>query len=557
MIVYTPTSMLAACIRTTQPALFRENLGWPRSRVIFPALSRSSLKTEIPDVFIQKGKGKRNSCYHCKLPGTYHLMTPDSLKFWQQKYNVETSYDLMFSDCNTPMVLAQSNGIHQALCFKVFPTISGFVCAICTPTRGVRSNFWTIGVISYYSFRLLANPGRYNYEVANYSITDSNHHPWLTDASYDPEYVERQVIIGLNPDAFRSFSKKASREYAYTEYAQPNFLDNLFKEDMRINGYPGLGTNGYEFDWLVQHAFYDACQGIGKANENMLANIIDFITFIASVCSSLGIAALGSVDDISESTGKSLSRKAKEKLIANSSKVNNFKTVAYDALATPESLGGSAPIVEDIVVGSTFNKVTFATPVQVLDNSSDAWLGYRYEYCTGQSDYDQYVRYINHQVDVWWRFFDTSYHELVYGTASRNIDGVPVMCRCEIGYRPKTYEGLKSVCRYIHDAGLEINPYVLWDLIPFSFVVDWKWPLGDVFQVISDQKYYSESYYDFEFCGFSTKYAMGDKGTRYYRWYQSPPDLEAFYWFDEGDDTPSGKLILKRTLDAVSLITKL
>jgi hypothetical protein len=98
-----------------------------------------------------------------------------------------------------------------------------------------------------------------------------------------------------------------------------------------------------------------------------------------------------------------------------------------------------------------------------------------------------------------------------------------------------------------------VNPYVLWDFVPYSFVVDWFAPIGDVASVISDQRYYTSEYYDFEFCGFSIKYE-DEVGTRYYRWYQAPPNLDSSYWFDKGGKTASTKLKLKRTADVVSLV---
>lgn len=553
MFLHKPTTLLKVDYKLSFSAMFRENVGWDRQLAIMPLLSDSSSEVVLDDVFTQKGKGKRNACYHCKLPYSYTLVSQSSLEYWQQLNAFDVSYKLTHEEVETKMVNSTSSGISMAFMLLIFPTIDGFICGYAMPTRGIRSNYWTIGSITYLAYRLFKPVGRYNYERSVTVITVSDHKPWISNASYDPEYVRSQIISNFKPETFR-YSKLKGNFTPYSEYSEPNFYENLFKEDMRINGLNVLGNkNVYEFDWLVQHAFYDACQGIGKANENMLANVVDFVTFIASVCSTLGIASLSEADDIVEHSTKSLTRRAKEKLNTKLSKVNNFSSSII-----ADHLDDDLNYIEETqnVVVSSFNGTVY-NPVRSAETGADAWLGYRYGYCTTAADYRQYVHYVCHVTDMWWRFFQKNYHAITYGTSHREVDGQAVLCRCELAYRPRTFNGLESVCRYVHDAGMEINPYVLWDLIPFSFVVDWKWPLGDVFQVLSDKKFYSETYYDFEFVGFSTKYNMGDKGTRYYRWYQGPPDLESFYWFDEGDDVPSGKLIMKRALDAVSLIVKL
>jgi hypothetical protein len=102
-----------------------------------------------------------------------------------------------------------------------------------------------------------------------------------------------------------------------------------------------------------------------------------------------------------------------------------------------------------------------------------------------------------------------------------------------------------------------VNPYVLWDAIPFSFVVDWFAPIGDVAEAISDAKHYSSDMYEFTSCGFSVKYTMGEWGTRYYRWYQDPPEIDPSLWFKDDGGKPSGTLVAKRVGDTVALATQI
>lgn len=469
----------------------------------------------VPDEFIQKGNGYgRKPVFHGKLPPYKVFVSESSLKFWASQNGLWPGLDICTGSVSTDMYQAYGNGICYAYFARTFPTMDGAIVCYATPARGIGSDFWSIGTISYAHLKENPNEGaRWRYPVVErfYHVDVPDHFPWVSNLSYDPSKVEAAAISRFNPDAFSEWDQSSSpRPIAYEEFTKPDFRRKLFREDLRINGIP-VSDHEYEFSWLVQHAFYDACNGIGKANENTIQNIVQIVSDIASICSTLGIGSLELVDDTAKVAKKSLKKRLKEKVPSHEL-------------------------------------------VQVAEKGSSAWLGYRYSYTTTMMDYRQYVEYINHKADLYFEFMKLSYHETVFGTATLNVDGVDVRCTCQLAYRPRTYEGLKSAMRYIHDAGLEVNPYVLWDFVPYSFIVDWAVPLGDVFSVISDQKYYTSEYYDFEYVGFSIKYELGEEGTRYYRWYQDPPPLESFYWFDKGDSKPSGKLMLKRALDVVSLI---
>jgi hypothetical protein len=403
-----------------------------------------------------------------------------------------------------------NNGICYAYCYQVFQNKDTWIYAECTPARGVRSNYWSIGNIYYREYRPIPNPGRYQIQSRSYTAKDSTKFPWLGNQSYDSTKAEMAIMANFDPTKFPSWSAGFATKYAYEEYATPNFTSNLFDEDRRIAGIP-TSRGEYELDWLINHAFYDACEGIGKANDNTIQNIVGIVTDLVGICETFGMGGLELASDAGKASKKLSFKKRLKKYYLN----------------------------HDVV--------------EVADTASSSWLKYRYQYCTSVMDMKEYGKYLNHKVDRYFDFLNKNYHEIVYGVASRNVNGRQVKCTCQLAYRPRTFEGLKTAMRYIHDAGLEVNPYVLWDYIPYSFVVDWFLPIGDIASVISDQKYYTSEYYDFEFCGFSISYD-DEVGHRYYRWYQSPPDLDVSYWFDKGGKKVSTKLKLKRTADVVSLI---
>jgi hypothetical protein len=284
----------------------------------------------------------------------------------------------------------------------------------------------------------------------------------------------------------------------------PAILD-LFSERHRF--YETTWTNQYSWDWLVQHAFFDACRDIRKMNDNMIQNVLEIGKWIYSIArggflKQFGITAGDTIDDIL-----------------------------------------------DMFVESHF------TDRHALKNWGSDWLSYRYAYCTTKMDIEDFSKYLLQKTDQYFKFLNKYYHQKSYGVAKRKVDGVDVLCRCEIKWRPDVLDGLHTALKYIHETGFELNPYVLWDMLPFSFIVDWFVPVGDVAEVISETKYVTQCF-AFESICFSMKYDMSSKsvGTRYFRWYQGIPVLEGYMWFDEGDEETSKKTIAKRALDVGSLV---
>lgn len=276
-------------------------------------------------------------------------------------------------------------------------------------------------------------------------------------------------------------------------------ISDLFGERARLHENSTL--HQFEYDWLVQHAFMDACSDIGKMNDNMISNIKEIAEFLIGLCSGKTIAKY---------LGKEIS-------------------VGLD----------DAPRI-------------------LRKKGGGWWLKSRYAVGTTIMDLQDFSKFLCKRTDQYFNFLNKNYFQHSYGVAKRMVDGVAVECRCKIEWRPRSLTGLKSVFKYLHDTGLEFNPYVLWDMIPYSFVVDWFAPVGDFFAVKSDAKYYTEEYYDFASISFSLKYSMqgvnDSVGTRYTRWYQGPPVIDGYTWFDKGGSTVSTKTKVKRLIDGGALM---
>jgi hypothetical protein len=192
------------------------------------------------------------------------------------------------------------------------------------------------------------------------------------------------------------------------------------------------------------------------------------------------------------------------------------------------------------IVGLCKGKINFPK------NPKDAWLSYRYSYSTSKLDLEEAISYLD-QRSSWSQVFQS------YGVA--HIDDVQF--RCKIKAHSRVLSSINQIKKYLNETGLEFDPYVLWDMIPYSFVIDWALPIGEILSLVSNRKDYSQSYYDYDYVIYSISYnaKKGEAaGHCYTRWIEgTPPALVGFYELE--NNHASKKTKLKRTFDAFALFT--
>jgi hypothetical protein len=93
-------------------------------------------------------------------------------------------------------------------------------------------------------------------------------------------------------------------------------------------------------------------------------------------------------------------------------------------------------------------------------------------------------------------------------------------------------------------------------MIPYSFVVDWFIPIGNLAAAADAQLNYSSTNYDISRVVFSISYdVVDDDGNiyrQYSRWAQgTPPELNGLYFLETAG--PSDRVLGYRILDALSL----
>lgn len=578
MRVYTPSKLFPSYVTVEPSGDWMNRAGWTKPKLLCLGISLDGSSYEVPDLLIQKGSGRQNqnTVYHCKYPDATTFMSETSLAYWYEQIGMGWAaerYELSGpTPIHTDMYQSHPNGIENAYIVDFRQvTIDGYPCwavATCSPGSGVGSSEWGVGWI-YYTAYLPYQPyepwGRYHGNVYTKAYYSDLAVPKVL--GYDSGLAQIEVNKGWSLE-WNHTGYMWEPEYDYHEYSQPDFGQNLFSEIERISNLPAA-KGEWELNWLMQHAFYDACQGIGKMNDNSIQNAVEVCSGMACLTKSLGL-----FDDIAEDAIKKAAKDEAKKLRdlrhlerLERTKRSKIQNDIYNLLRKKDSIKNlkDRDLQKRVATVVSEDLATRQVDVYMLDksaaagkavsSSSSAWLKYRYAYTTSRMDYNQFSRYWQVTCNRYFNFMKKSFTEKVYGSASYSVNGVLVKCTCSFRFRPKTFDGLTNwLKKAVHDTGFEVNPYVMWDSIPFSFAVDWFAPLGDVFDVMSNQKYYSNIYYDIHDVVFSVKYEMAGKGRHYYRFTANAPILDSSYWFDRGGQRPSGKLVAKRTLDGVSLL---
>lgn len=190
--------------------------------------------------------------------------------------------------------------------------------------------------------------------------------------------------------------------------------------------------------------------------------------------------------------------------------------------------------------------------VEIPNNLQSAWLAYRYSFKTTKMDLEEALQFMKRNVDLggWEQSLRA------HGTCRKNLYDTDIVATCSFQITPKHLSTLKEIWRALDTYGLTPDFYVVWDSIPYSFIVDWFLPVGDMLSTkdVSTMRLSGE-YYEITNVSYSLKYIrrFGDGDVSCYaRWAGSlPSDLNPLYWFD--CNTPSDTTLVQRVLDAGSL----
>jgi hypothetical protein len=197
--------------------------------------------------------------------------------------------------------------------------------------------------------------------------------------------------------------------------------------------------------------------------------------------------------------------------------------------------------------------------IEIPKSLNDSWLAYRYQYSTTKMDVEEAVKFVRRHMDIG----DLARGISCHGMASCIYKDTYVTCRCSINVKPRNVGYLAKVWRALDMYGLTPDFYVIWDSLPYSFMVDWFLPIGDVLSVWdANAKYFSGEFYDLSEPVYSLSYtrdlysngtSTGPSGIKCYsRWVcPVPSSLNSMYWFDA--PSASSRTVWYRVLDSASI----
>lgn len=202
---------------------------------------------------------------------------------------------------------------------------------------------------------------------------------------------------------------------------------------------------------------------------------------------------------------------------------DQFPTYADNNLANGLELGsllfdvctGNIPGFAELVA----EIISAKSPAEYAKLLGKLWLMYRYAYKTTKSDIEQ-------AQDALRRRMLTYYTPTKFdGIASRTLDGTDITVR--VGFDVQlSLDPLKDWNMRFRNAGLDVSGYTIWDLIPFSFMVDWFLPVGDWLEDQRNERSL-RNYVITNICWSISYIRDVDKGRgKYYtRWYEPLPDV--------------------------------
>jgi hypothetical protein len=189
-----------------------------------------------------------------------------------------------------------------------------------------------------------------------------------------------------------------------------------------------------------------------------------------------------------------------------------------------------------------------------LDSLKSLWMWWRYGYTTAMSDIRQAIDYAyRKKLSIWdfHRYDGHSMKEVMFP----NGEHTTVACHC--GFKTRIRAD-KLYSNTSWSRGVELNPYVIWDMIPLSFVVDWFSGTGDRLKYHNDLKHFLSDY-DYSEMFYRTTYSAEVeshthvKAKTYTREYHGAPSILRGSYIPAGRDA-SYVTQIKRGIDVLSLV---
>lgn len=243
---------------------------------------------------------------------------------------------------------------------------------------------------------------------------------------------------------------------------------------------------------------------------------------------------------------------------------NNLKTIwlcrdCLNLLLTARS--GDIDVFEDalekasLIVGRSKKKLLSQFFGTNWEQFRQLWFQGRYVWSTNWSNYDSFYRYmLDHAL--------ASQRNLPHKVYSSHVFDEDARITVGVTYREKVLEGMLKIYDQSYKMGILPTSYVLWDLVPFSFVFDWFVPIGNTLSAYTRYIHYDPLYIDYPHgYEYSIKYSYEFKGITanvYFRFKQRDYPLfdQGSYIISWDSGHVSDQTIGNRTADAIFLATQ-
>lgn len=305
----------------------------------------------------------------------------------------------------------------------------------------------------------------YGYGAVTTQIGIADTFRYNTYGGFTMFYVHLEVIEVLDATARYPRVKRKRTEYRYGRGYTPSQSRPSWFHTWNANGIDGFNTGMSQLAAAKAHLsefvlWYDDVEEVSilspKREIKDLAPDIHLLEDILSAC------------EWYLTTG-----------ILPGSWAQGFETAYIQACKSlPDAtVNMGANIIEAAsLLASLFSGDIFAS---VPKTAKQAWLAYRYQYTTTKLD----IREINSVITRLDQLISHS-DVRVYGSYTRGD------VRYRVGFSIDSSQILpEDVSETLQRFGLELNALNVWDMIPYSFVVDWFIPVGSIIEYFQDMSY--------------------------------------------------------------------
>lgn len=208
-------------------------------------------------------------------------------------------------------------------------------------------------------------------------------------------------------------------------------------------------------------------------------------------------------------------------------------------------------ILKAIVTAYGTGDISSVASISQVGSLSDAWLGYRYSYGTTKMDIEEIAGYIDRV-----RSLARASSVRAHGSYTFETQTESYLVKCSIEVPKEDITGIYSTLERL---GLALDGYNAWDLIPYSFVVDWFLHIGDLLEKARSRRYAMRLHPTRIWFSVTHDYtnANGCHQCDYYRWSTNGLDdrLATLPANMLSHNSSSGVTWVKRGLDAVCLLS--